>query len=71
MRLFRESSSVKETFNDPVDGANEPIIEIRKSKIDNPPGLGVDWGSNIDPGPGPDPRTVSPDAPKLGRHMAA
>jgi len=36
----------------------------------NAPNLGVDWGSNIDPGPGPDPRAIKPRRDQDGRHMA-
>ena len=34
------------------------------------PGLGVDWGSNIDPGPGPDPGRVDPGGVSDGGNMA-
>ena len=34
------------------------------------PGLGVDWGSNIDPGPGPDPRRIDPGGHSAGHNRA-
>jgi hypothetical protein len=34
------------------------------------PGLGVDWGSNIEPGPGPDPGAVEPRRGSDGGYRA-
>jgi hypothetical protein len=36
----------------------------------NDPVLGVDWGSNIDPGPGLDPREIKQRRDPDGRRMA-
>jgi hypothetical protein len=56
--------ALPDRLQDPLPRANTPAPG-------NGPGLGVDWGSNIDPGPGPDPRVIQPDGRTPGRSMAA
>jgi hypothetical protein len=52
--------------------APQPAPEQTLGSVEPPstPALGVDWGSNIDPGPGPDPRVIPRDARAAGRSMA-
>ena len=54
--------------NDPADPRKTPASTA--TEPDPSPGLGVDWGSNIDPGPGPDPRVIEPSGRPPSRDMA-
>jgi hypothetical protein len=44
--------------------------ELTKNDPETDPSLGVDWGSNIDPGPGPDPRVIKPRGDSDERRIA-
>jgi hypothetical protein len=56
------------TTEEPDSTAIPPIDPLKAPEPE--PGLGVDWGSNIDPGPGPDPRAIEPGGRPPGRQMA-
>ncbi len=55
--------------NDPIDPLKKPAPAAKEPEPE--PGLGVDWGSNIDPGPGRDPRAIEPGGHRPGRDRAA